>query len=57
MSIELFRVPSIDALILLIAQMSPPNPVRIQPYAERLIFLGIGADAQHVPIEVLDLHL
>ena len=48
---------SIDALIPLVPQMSPANPVCISPYAERLILLWIRSDAQDVPVEVFDLHL
>jgi hypothetical protein len=37
--------------------MPPTNPVGIPPYAERLILLRIRPDAEHVPVEVFDLHL
>jgi hypothetical protein len=47
---------SIDALIPLMAKMSPTSPVCIAPYTQRLFFLWIGADAQDVPVEIFDLH-
>src|SRR5580700_396333 len=51
------KCSSLDALILLVAQVSPPNPVCIPKNTERLVFLWIRPHAQNVPIEVFDLHL
>src|SRR5580658_6540776 len=48
---------SLDALVILIPQMSPANPVSIPPYAQRLIFLPVRPEAQDVAIQVFNLHL
>src|SRR5271170_6744260 len=51
------ELSSLDPLVPLIPQMSPPNPGRIPKDAKRLIFLRVGADAQDVSVEIFDLHL
>src|ERR1700734_253343 len=37
--------------------MPPTNAVGVAPDAEGFVFLGIGAEAQDVAVEVFDLHL